>query len=159
MLPIISKAKTAIMLALPILFTTLLSSFSVKPGGEGFEIYLDNKLVMQRFGKDINTVQNLQLDQQFANAQLTVKYHHCGRVGKNRIITIKDGQDKTLKEWRFKNVQDAYASMGCNVKDILSLKKTSSTMKLYYSSTELPKGRLLASIVIGANNTAALTTR
>ena len=102
----------------------------------------------------MKTVKNLQLNQTSANDQLTIKYHHCGWVGKNRIVTIKDGQNKLLKEWRFEDVAMPVAGMSCSVKDILSLKKgATGTVRLYYSSSELPKGRLLASVTLGALNT------
>ena len=33
--------------------------------------------------------------------QLVVKYSECGRTVTNRVMSIKDLNDKTLKEWRF----------------------------------------------------------
>lgn len=141
---IISKTMTLVAIG------ATLFSFSPKPGGEGFEISLNNKVLIQRYGSDIDAVNSLQLNQSSSNDQLTIKYHHCGRVGKNRVVTIKDGQNKVLKEWRFADTNESVAVMNCNVKDILSLKKgNSSILKLYYSSTELPNGRLLASIILG----------
>ncbi len=137
-----------------VIFSAVASSFTLNRGGEGFEIYLDNKLVMQRFGSEMNNVQNLALDQRSVNGQLAIKYHHCGRVGKNRQVVIRDAQNNLLKEWRFPDVKDAYAAMNFSVKDILTAQKgsRSTTVNLYYSSTELPKGRMLASIVLPAKN-------
>ena len=138
---IISKTMSLVAIA-----ATLLS-FSPKPGGEGFEISLNNKVLIQRYGSDINAVNSLQLNQSASGDQLIIKYHHCGRVGKNRIVTIKDGQNNVLKEFRYADVATPVAAMSLPVKDILSLKKGSvNTLKLYYSSTELPNGRLLANI-------------
>jgi len=118
-----------------------LLSFTNK-GGEGFEILLNNKVVIQQFGKNIDAVQRLKLAQHSASDQLTVKYYHCGQIGKNRIITIKDEQNKILKEWRFADATSSIAapvSMSCYVKDILSLNKGKETvLKLYYTSSELP---------------------
>jgi len=135
-----------------------LLSFTNK-GGEGFEILLNNKVVIRQFGKNLDAVQRLQLTQHSASDQLTVKYYHCGQVGKNRIITIKDEQNKTLKEWRFADATSSIASpvsMSCYVKDILSLNKGKETvLKLYYASSELPKGRLLTNIV-AANSSVAM---
>lgn len=127
----------------------VLFSFSPRPGGEGFEIYLNNKVVLQQYGNEMNTVKSLQLNQSSANDQLTIKYHHCGRIGKNRVVTIRDGQNKVLKEWRFEDVSVPVAGMTCNVKDIFNLNKgMTGTIKLYYSSSELPNGRLLASVTL-----------
>jgi hypothetical protein len=123
-----------------------LLSFSPKPGGEGFEISLNNKVLVQRFGSDINALNSLQLTPASVNEQLIIKYHHCGKVGKNRIVTIKDGQNKMLKEFRYADVSTPVAAMSLPVKDILALKKTNTTLKMYYASTELPNGRLLTTI-------------
>ena len=145
----IKKAAILLMMA----FT--LFSFSTLPGGEGFEVYLNNKIIMQRFGNQLNSPQSIQLSDAAANDEITIKYHHCGRVGKNRVLAIKDGQDKVLKEIRFADVNVPVSGMSCKVKDIISLKKgNNNILKLYYSSTELPNGRLLASIVTGSNRTA-----
>lgn len=136
-----------------------LFGFVSKYGGEGFEIYLNNKLVMQQFGKQLASVNSLQLDQRFSNEQLTVKYYHCGQVGKNRHITIRDNQNKVLKDWRF-NDGSNNAAMNCPVNEILSLqKRNSNSVNLYYSSAELPNGRLLTSIVLAADNKSKISTR
>ena len=135
---------------MPVVIGATLLSFSPKPGGEGFEIFLNNKVLIQRFGSDINTVNSLQLNQSISNDQLTIKYHHCGKVGKRRIITIRDGQNNMLKEFRYADVPTPVAAMSLPVKDILSLKKGNvNSLKLFYSSSELPNGRMLTTIVIG----------
>lgn len=135
---------------------TAIFSFSAKPGGEGFEVYINNKLILQRFGDQLNRAQVIQVNEGSANDELTIKYHHCGKVGKNRVLTLKDGQDKVLKEIKFEDVSTPSAGMSCRVKDIVSFKKGSTnTVKLYYTSSELPGGRLLASIITG-NNTASV---
>ncbi|MEO6232303.1 MAG: hypothetical protein ABIP10_19390 [Ferruginibacter sp.] len=121
-------------------------------GGEGFEISLNNKVVVQHYGKPDNAPKSFRLNSYSANDQLSVKYHHCGKVGKNRVLTIKDKQNKILKEWRFADVTVPVAPMSCNVKDILSLGKTNeSELKLYYTSSELPDGRMLAIIIVENN--------
>ncbi len=131
-------------------------SFTSSPGGEGFEIYLNNKVVLQQFGTNMDNIKSLRVNENSANDQLSIKYHHCGRAGKNRMVTVKDSQNKVLKEWKFTDVKDAYASMNCNVKDITALKKqTGGALKLYYSSSELPNGRLLALIEVSRGVTTA----
>jgi hypothetical protein len=136
-----------------ILMTSL--SFSPAKGGEGFEIYLNNKLVLQQFGSKMNSVQNIRLDQSLSNAQMAINYFHCGRAGKNRSITIKNDHNRILKEWKFADVSTASisisgAAMNCRVSDILNLQKNNpGKLNLYYSSAELPSGRLLVSLVTG----------
>ena len=147
----IKKAAILLMMA----FT--LFSFSTLPGGEGFEVYLNNKIIMQRFGNQLNSPQSIQLSDAAANDEITIKYHHCGRVGKNRVLTVKDSQDKVLKEIRFADVNVPVSGMSCKVKDIISLKKgNNNILKLYYSSSELPNGRLLASIITGSKTSAGI---
>ena len=143
----ISKAMMLVALAAALL------SFSPRFGGEGFEILLNGKVLLQQFGKDLNTVKNLQLGQVSANDKLTIRYHHCGNVGKNRVVTIKDGQDRVLKQWRYKDSESRVAEMQCSTQDIITLKKAGTDVfKIYYSSSELPNGRMLASISVGNND-------
>lgn len=153
------KIKSSIATAsVLMLLSFTLFSFTPPKGGEGFEIYLNSKLMVSQFGNQLNNVKSIQLDQNSPNDELTIKYYHCGQVGKNRSIVIKDGQNKILKEWHFADASSGKAEMTCKVKDITGLKKGNGavTLNLYYSSTELPKGRQLASIVVAAQNTAKL---
>ncbi len=125
----------------------IFSSFS-KAGGEGFEIFVDNKVVMQRFGQQLNTVQQL-LPEQYSNAsKLTIRYHHCGRAGKNKVIVVKDDQNNVLRQWRFRDAQEAIGDMSCHVQEIIALKKSSKakTVSLVYTSSELPNGRTLVNV-------------
>ena len=63
------------------------------------------------------------------------------------MLTIKDSDNKILKEWKFADVSEASASMKCGVKEIFSLQiKNNTKLNLYYTSSELPKGRMLATI-------------
>jgi hypothetical protein len=156
---ITGTSKTIAAIALIALFTTA-SSFSSKKGGEGFEIFLNSKVVLQQFGSQMNIIKSIELDQRFFDDQLVIRYHHCGQTGKNRSITIRDSQNKILKEWKFANVSAANlaiseATMACNIKDILSLHKNNpGKLSLYYSSLELPAGRLLANIILSDKSSA-----
>ena len=143
---------------LGLLLSITLFSFSNRKGGEGFEIYLNSKLVLQQFGNKIGDLKSIQLDRSSLNDELTIKYFHCGQLGKNRSITIKDDQNRTLKEWHFADASKGSAAMTFKVKDIAGLKKGNGTitLNLYYSSTELPKGRQLASLVVSSANMAKL---
>ncbi|MDO9375533.1 MAG: hypothetical protein Q7T76_14030 [Ferruginibacter sp.] len=138
------------------LFAVMAALVSFTPlGGEGFEIYLNNKVVLQQFGKDMDQLKSLKLTHAFADDNLVVKYHHCGKVSKNRMIAIKDANNKTLKEWRFADVGTPFSAMQCKVKDIISLSKKDVTeLRLFYTSSELPAGRQLTSIVVESSNLA-----
>lgn len=135
----------------------MFSFTSERAGGEGFEIFLNNKPVLQQFGDEMKVIKTLKLDQSNENDQLTIRYYHCGKIGKNRTITLKNAGDKVLKEWKFTDVKLESASMTCNVKDILTLHQgKDKTIKLYYASTELPQGRQLASITTASKAVAKL---
>ncbi|HEX2683405.1 MAG TPA: hypothetical protein VHL77_05715 [Ferruginibacter sp.] len=151
---IISKA-----LALLAVAAGLLSFSSSGPqghaGGEGFEILINGKTVLQQYGGDMNKVNVLQLEKTSPTDKITFRYYHCGRVSKNRTVTIKDGNDNTLKVFRFTDVPAPVADMSCSMQDLMTLQKNSHTsLKIYYSSSALPKGRQLVSVVFGNNNKA-----
>lgn len=161
--------QPTVLFVLLIMLSGVLFSFSLKTaeaicstksnfGGEGFEVYLNDKLVLQQFGEKMNSVKSLQLDQSVSNGQLAIRYFHCGRPGKSRTVTIKDEQQVVLKEWRFGDTKDATAKLCCNVKDILALPKLKAGKKvnLYYASSELPNGRLLATLIAGNKSNVAL---
>ena len=139
---------SAILFSFSLKTAEALSSYKSNFGAEGFEVYLNDKLVLQQYGEKMNTVKTLELDQSASNGQLAIRYYHCGRPGKSRVVTIKDEQNVVLKEWRFGDAKDASAKVSCNVKDIFALPKFKSGKKvsLYYTATELPNGRLLATL-------------
>ena len=148
---IISKTVSLVAIAVT------LFSFTANFGGEGFEISLNGKVVLQQFGKEMDVVKTLQLNTASTNDILTIRYHHCGKVAKNRVVTIKDGQNNLVKEWRFKDVTTVMGEMTCRVQELLILKKGSDQeLKLYYSSSELPKGRQLAVVSLESSNTASI---
>ncbi len=131
----------------------LLLSFSNKPGGEGFEVYLNNKLILQQFGSAMNKVQSISLPEGSAADQLVIRYHHCGKTVKNRTLTIKNGEEKVLKVFTYNDNPDPAAPMSCKVKELFHLKKgTNNLLKIYYRSSELPEGRQLAAIQFSKNN-------
>jgi len=149
-----NNKKPIVVIAL-LAFCATLFSFVPKFGGEGFQVYVDNKLVLERYGKEIDVVKTLNLDEYSDNGQITVKYYHCGKISKGRVITVKDDQQKILKQWKFTDVTESTPAMNCSVKEIIGLQKSAhgNTLNLYYVSSELPAGRLLAAIQV-SNATA-----
>lgn len=130
-----------------------LFSFTTNFGGEGFEILVNGKTVLQKFGAGMDKANVLQLSKTQPTDKLTFRYHHCGKVGNNRLVTIKDGGDHVLRVWKFADVPTPVGDMSCTMKDLISLQKDgNTTFKIYYSSTELPKGRQLTSIVLANSN-------
>jgi hypothetical protein len=154
--------QSTVVFGLLLLLCTVLFSFSFKTantifGGEGFEVYLNNKLILQQFGNEMNTAKMIRFDQSASNGELAVKYYHCGRPGKERVISIRDEQNVVLKQWKFGDTKDASSKLCCNMKEILALPKLKAgkNVNLYYSSTELPNGRLLAILSAVNKNNAA----
>lgn len=129
------------------------SSFTVNKGGEGFEIYLNSKLVIQKFGNDIKTISSFSIDRLSNNDQLKVRYYHCGRIGRGRIIQVKNERNNVLREWKFTNAAQPGAFMILPVKDIVSIKRNNvGSLNLYYSSSELSVPRLLVKIKVSSGN-------
>jgi len=126
--------------------STMLVSFSPAPGGDSFEIYVNNKLVYQRYLHEEKALQTLTWTQSNYNDKVDIYYSHCGTVGKSRVIAIKDAQNNILKKWTFADAKGNNKAMSCTVKDILNAGKNSNTIYLYYTSAELPKGKLLAAV-------------
>ena len=128
-----------------LMVSSLLFSFTKPAGGEGFEIFLNSKVVVQKFGGPQNKIQVLSLGQASAKDQLTVKYYHCGRAGKDRTLTLKNSKNEVVKQWSFKDDKSS-PSMTINVKEILEAQEKAGGQKLglHYVSSELTAGRMLA---------------
>jgi hypothetical protein len=141
------KLRTAILLSV-ISAGAALSSFSAAPGGDSFEILLGGKLLVQQYVYKNPAAASLSLLPGDQNKQLEVRYKHCGIVGKGRSIVIRDEANNVLKEWKFADASGTNIGMVLPVKDIPRKTKNKETRAyLYYSSHEIPKAKLLTSIV------------
>jgi len=129
-----------------LLLSTSLFSFKAPLGGEGYHILINNKLIMEHYGSDLN-VKTLNLKQYPADATVTIKYFHCGKQGKNRSVTVKDENNTVIKVWKFADASDLNSGISCSVKEILALQKAHEHLNLFYASSELPKGRILAKLM------------
>lgn len=131
----------------------VLSSFSGNFGGDSYRVFVNNKLVLEEYVYNMKSVKSIHLNQLSPNDEVAVYYSHCGVSGKARNITIRDGKDKVLKEWKFADSPDrSNTPMTCKAKDILPLQKDADRLNLYYSSKEIPGGKMLAGISIGREN-------
>ena len=138
--------------------SAMLFSFSAITGAHSVQVYLDNKLEIDHYVDSKMQAPSLLLDPAKNYREVIVKYSECGRTVTGRTITIKDANDKVMKEWRFEGASSGFKDpMVCQVKDITALKqKGSNTVKLYYSSNEFPEGQQIASLVLGGEATTAL---
>lgn len=139
----------AIGLLAMVIFSGTLSSFSLPPGGDHFEIYLNKKLVFQQLVSHTGGVKSFAIDQQNINDQVDIFYSHCGQPGSKRRIVIQDGKN-ALKQWRFSDA-GSRKFMSVKVREMLSFEANSARrrLNLVYLSDQLPEGRILASVIIG----------
>ena len=144
--------KTGILAIFLVAFTAILSSFSPAGGGDKYEIYINNKMVYEHFVNYTTAAKTFTLSSANYNSKVDVRYSHCGQAGKERNITIKDGQNKVIKKWDFANGD----AMSMKAKDIIDLQKKNKTLQLIYSSKEIPQGKLLATVVIANSNFASV---
>ena len=127
-----------------------LSSFTSGWGGDSFSIRLNDKLLIEQRLYGDKTVHAISLKEAKPNDELKITFSHCGKAGKNKTLAVKNGNNKVLKQWSF---TDHSATMTCKVQDITSLEKGSTSLQLVYTSVELPKGQVLASIVTDNRST------
>lgn len=130
--------------------------FTNKPGGDVYEIHLNNKLLLKQFVHQPFSLKALSLANAKANDQLTIYYSHCGVTGKGRSITVKDDKGTTLKKWNFADAKGASTGMTIAVKELLQLEKENgeAPLTLTYAAQELPEGRTLAALRFTQKNTA-----
>jgi hypothetical protein len=120
-------------------------------GGDSYTIHLGEKQLVQFYVHSKNPTPTFGFDQASVNEQISVYYSECGKIGKERKLTIKNEKDEVLAGWQFANTTGEHTPMNFKAKDILALKqKGVNKVKLYYSSQEVSSGRLLA--VISLNN-------
>lgn len=143
-----------------LLLTTMmacLQSFTTKAGVDSFEIYLNNKLILRQAVNKPFTLQSLQLDKANKDDQLVIYYSHCGAIGTDRSIVIKDDKGNTIKEWKFADASGSdNKGMTIPVKELLQLEKNYSqtNLNIVYFSQQLPKGRALSAVQLNGKSTA-----
>ncbi|MET0393280.1 MAG: hypothetical protein ABW019_09070 [Chitinophagaceae bacterium] len=152
----IYRKKTGLPLLLAVFSVTMLS-FAAAPGGDKFEIYLNNKLILEQFVTQRAGARYLTLHQTNYDDRISVSYSHCGQAGRDRVISIRDENNKVLKQWKFADAAGS-KTMSWQASGIMDLQKDKShdRLQLWYTSRELPDGKLLATVVRGNNNYARL---
>jgi hypothetical protein len=125
-----------------------LFSFSKRTGGDTFAIYLNNKVLLEERVLPEAAVKSLTLSPGDFNGTLKVHYSHCGQIGINRSLSIKDSDNKVLKTWDFRDSSSPLIDV--DVKELYALKNDprNQRFQLLYSSKEIPKGKVLAAIIL-----------
>ena len=144
----VNRKKFVILSIVWLVCATALFSFSTYPGGDSFEIYVNNSMIIQQYVHRDTQVKNLSLQDAAASDVIKVYYNHCGRIGTAKTIAVKDSQNRTLKSWEF---ADGDKYMTFKVQDIVSLQKQNSgaRLNLFYTAKEMHSGRILAAISNG----------
>lgn len=116
-------------------------------GGEGYTIRMGDRLLIEQHVTLKSVVPAFTLHERDAGEELLIYYSHCGQIGKSRSITIKDDQNRVLKEWKYMDAVSGHSPMVCKVKDILALQhQAGRSVRLVYSSNEIPAGKVLANV-------------
>jgi hypothetical protein len=148
--------KTAVAAVIAFISVTVFS-FSPAGGGDKCEIYINNKLVVENFISHNSGAKTVTLFPGNYNNRIDVYYSHCGQTGKNRSLVLKDAQNKVIKKWEFADASGSNKAMSLKGKDIMDLQKEGNgTLKLFYSSKELPDGKMVASVVKATTNYASV---
>jgi hypothetical protein len=129
-------------------------SFSGPSGGEYYKVLLNNKLITEQFLTKPVSMKTLSLTASNNNDHLTVYYSHCGNVGKDRSVSVRNQSGAVLKEWRF--ADSKAMELQVPVKEILSTPSKNSSLFLYYASKEVPSGKQLLAIDLSNKATAKL---
>jgi len=107
------------------------------PGGASYEVYLNHERVINEHLYGQKEVPTLPLTASTTQDELSVTFSNCGKIDTARKISLKDEQDKTLKEWTFSDSPDIKNKMAIRVSEITDFRNKYSTAKLVYSSREL----------------------
>lgn len=136
-------------------FCATLFSFSDKLGIDSFTIYLNDKLMLRENVRAEAGVKSFSLNLNSADDVLRIHYDHCGMLGSGRSISIQNDQRAVLKTWNFPDKDSKFMSV--KVGEIpVAARAGAQKLYLVYSSNEIPKGRLLASVVASHGDKVSL---
>ena len=113
-------------------------------GGDYYKVLLNGKMVAEQYLTKPATLKALSLNAGNQNDQLTVYYSQCGQAGKGRSIALKNESGKLLKEWKFTDSKSR--EMQLPVKEVLQASAKLSTASVYYTSQEIPAGKMLITL-------------
>src|ERR1043165_8168636 len=109
--------------SLVIFLSLALFSFTGKPGGDELRIYLNGKQVLQQFRHIDKSIKSLSLTTANDNDKIDVYYFHCGHCGTGRTLTIRDENNKVLKEFKFPDASNNHTAMSFTLRDIPDVQK------------------------------------
>jgi hypothetical protein len=130
-----------------------LCSFTFLPGGASYEVYLNGERVIQDHLYGRKEVPTLPLAMNTTGGELSLTFNNCGKIDTGRKISLKDEQNKTLKEWSFSDSPDLKNKMVIRVSEITGFGNQYSRAQLVYSSREFPTDIHL--VILQLTNTTA----
>lgn len=129
-------------------------AFSHPSGGDYYKVLLNNKLITEQYLTKPVAMKTVSLTTLNNNDILTIYYSHCGSVGKERSVSLKNQSGKVLKEWKFADSKSM--DMVVPVKEVLNASGKNTLASFYYASKEIPSGKQLITIALGNTATAKL---
>jgi hypothetical protein len=129
-----SRALLAVMMCF------ILASFDMKPGSHSFQVFLDDRLVIERYARADMEAPTIDISGQ--HKTIDVRYSECGRTVSGRKLTLKDSNNNVLKIWQYDGTSSGLTdAMACPVRDIVAIaKERGTTFRLSYSSNDFPAG-------------------
>jgi len=133
------------------------AAMNAKAGGDGYEIYLNNKLILKQYQGQSLSLTSLVLSQSNLNDKLVICYTRCNvpdNSGKSRSITLKDNNGTVLKVWTFNNLPGDKGSMSIPVREILDLQKKigEKPITIYYAAQDHASTQILPSLQLSIRN-------
>ena len=125
-----------------IAFLQLASSF--RPlGGELYEVWAGKRQLIREFVHHQEKLNAVSLRDLPPNESLIVYYNHCGQTGRGRSISIRTAGGEVLASKTYRD-ESGPSGMMIPVRELLHLRKSSSELRVYYASREIPNGKYLA---------------
>lgn len=115
-------------------------------------MFKNNKLILQQFGAGMKEVKTFQLENVTAGDEYSIRYYHCGKVGKNRRLIFRGSDNRELKSTQFSSIISADPGMSFHPADIFMIKgkRAVDKVNVYYTSSEIKAERLL--LILQWNN-------
>jgi len=135
-----------------VLASFLFQAFSGSYGGDYYKVLLNNRLITEQYLTQPVAMKTLSLTNSNNGDHLTVYYSHCGTVGKERSVSVRNQSGSVLKEWKFADSKTMELQLP--VKEILNASSKKGPVFLYYASKEIPSGKQLLAIDV-SNKTIA----
>jgi hypothetical protein len=145
--------KKQFFMAVVLVLSTVLFSFTTHRGGDVVRIYLNGRQVHQTFVHANQSAEMFTLSALGNSDQVAVFYSHCGKTGTGRTLLFRNEKNEVVKTLSYPDAPGNTSTMQFSPKD---LPTGGRRLQLYYASKELPQGYFIASIGARLTKTASL---